>query len=55
MKPEPPTLQPDPPEGDRDTIERELARQESGRKPDAGKTTDEKKPGGEPGQRPTDR
>lgn len=51
MKPEPPTLQPDPPEGDRDTIERELARQESGRKPDAG----EKKPGGEPGQRPTDR
>ncbi|WP_175577794.1 hypothetical protein [Mongoliimonas terrestris] len=43
MKPEPPTLQPDPPEGDRDTIERELARQDKGaadkeRKPDADKT-----------------
>lgn len=34
-KPEPHELQQDPPEGDRDTVERELARQSERSRPDA--------------------
>ena len=45
-EPEPHTLQPDPPEGDRETVERELARQGGDKSRD--KAADKDAPAGKP-------